>query len=119
MASKTVRHRHEPKEGKTIKAAKAPKRTKLTTSTSKGSSPPSSLHELTVTDQTLAFLVRTGALHKSYEMKHMKVMLAERQLKVSGKKNELIERLENYLEGLNKVQEPPAPPVIPLGIPEG
>ena len=102
--------------GRGEKAVKAAKTTKLTSSTTSTSCPPSPAVK-TTSDQSLSYLVSTGALSKSYEMKHMKVMLAERQLKVHGKKHELIERLENYVAGLTEPRV--APEIIPLGIPEG
>ena len=100
------------KKGTPVKAAKTTKPTSSTTSSSSGVVPGG-----TVSDKTLASLLVTGSLERSYTMKQMKVMLAERRLKVSGSKQELIERLGNYVKGLKNMHEspgsaprPPPPP---------
>ena len=86
-----------------VKAAKTTKHTSSTNAES-GAVP-----AVSVSDQTLESLVRAGAL-KSYTIKDMKVMLAARHLHVSGNKAVLIERLENFVNGVKQVKEPRAPP---------
>ena len=86
-----------------VKAAKTTKHTSSTNAES-GAVP-----AVSVSDQTLESLVRAGAL-KSYTIKDMKVMLATRHLHVSGNKAVLIERLENFVNGVKQVKEPRAPP---------
>ena len=86
-----------------VKAAKTTKHTSSINAES-GAVP-----AISVSDQTLASLVRAGAL-KSYTIKDMKVMLATRHLHVSGNKAVLIERLENFVNGVKQVKEPRAPP---------
>ena len=53
-----------------------------------------------VSDQNLAkfTLLNSGLLKNKYTIKQMKVMLAERHLQVSGNKDELIERLSDYVK---------------------
>ena len=92
--------------GNKEKAAKAAKTTKHTSSTFNSSS---SVPGGTISDHTLATLLGTGALENNYTVKQMKVMLAERHLKVSGNKNELVERLADYVKGLKKAPQPPQP----------
>ena len=95
---------HSKKE-KPVKAAKTTKH-KHATSTA---NPP------TVSDDELASMVSDGTLGTS-TMEKLKTMLRERSLHVSGKKNELIERLEEYVKKLKKTQEqhsPPSPPTRP------
>ena len=91
-------------QGKAVKSAKATKHTSSTTNSS------SSIPVVTISDESLASLVRDGTLKAKYTTKELQVMLANRQLKMCGKKDELIERLENYIKEVNKKQEPALSP---------
>ena len=84
--------------GETVKAAKATKHKHIS------STPNKYIPVVAVSDQTLASLVHDGTLESNFTVKELKVMLADRHLKVSGNKGELIERLEAYVQGLEQHQ---------------
>ena len=86
--SVTVGGNGEAKQGKAVKSAKATK------PISKAKSSPSSV--VTLSDQTLASKVSAGTLDK-YTINEMKDILSARNLKKCGNKQEMIARLEKYV----------------------
>ena len=119
LSNASSQHRSNP-----VKAAKSNKHTSSSTHFPSGTIP-----VVSISDQNLATLISARKLN-SFTMKELKVMLVERRLKVSGNKQEWVERLVNYVMGDKKVQEPRAPPPPPQqpnekphqqapGIPEG